>query len=361
MTNPVLLPAGQELFDWLRRGGRPDRASSFVWWLYSWRAVWLEFSYSALRKNSPPLSPNHQNGEGFVFVQGFWRSGTTLLHELLSEIPHCGAPRTWQCMDPSAMLVPRIRLRGNRTVQRPMDQISISTFSPQEDEFALMAMGVPSVYRGFLDPRRLPELVPLTNQAHWMQKERESWLRALDTFLAWCREPDNDHLIIKSPNHVFRTYALAAHFPKARFLWILRDPAAVWRSNLKMWQAMIERYSLWTAAKRELEDFLEAAFNAYADLLEEMQSNGSFLLQPAYSYELLTSYPSIVLPELLDSLGLGPWSELPIALQASLLAKPRTVADPREAPQDAPASVLNRLREIQDAILCVRQNTSDGK
>lgn len=258
------------------------------------------------------------------------------------------------------MLVPQVRLRDTRTVKRPMDQIEISTFSPQEDEFALLAMGVPSVYRGFLDPRRLPELVPLTDQAYWMEKEHESWLRTLDTFLAWCREPDKDHLIIKSPNHVFRTYALAAHFPKARFLWILRDPAAVWRSNLKMWRAMIERYSLWTTAKRELEEFLEAALNAYAGLLEEMHSNGCFRRQPAYSYDLLTSYPGIVLPELLDHLGLGPWSELPIALQASLLAKPYAVAEPREVPADAPASVLYRLREIQEAILCVHQDNSRG-
>lgn len=258
------------------------------------------------------------------------------------------------------MLAPLKWPRGDRTVQRPMDQVEISTFSPQEDEFALMAMGVPSVYRGFLDPRRLPELVPLTNQAYWMEKEHESWLRTLDTFLAWCWEPDIDHLIIKSPNHIFRTYALAAHFPKAHFLWILRDPGAVWRSNLKMWRVMIERYSLWTPSKWELEEFLEAALNAYANLLEEMHSNGSFLLQPAYSYELLTSYPGIVLPELLDHLGMGLWSKLPAALQASLLAKPHAAAKSREIPADAPASGLYRLREIQEAILSVSQDTFRG-
>ena len=33
----------------------------------------------------------------------------------------------------------------------------------------------------------------------------------------------------------------------------------LWRSNLKMWRAMIARYALWLPRDRELEDFLEAA------------------------------------------------------------------------------------------------------
>lgn len=295
---------------------------------------------------------SYPEGEGLVFIQGFWRSGTTLLHELLADIPGCAAPHTWQCMDPSAMLTPSSEPRANQAVQRPMDRVMVSPLSPQEDEFALLAMGCPSVYRGFLDPRRLPELVPLTDPAYWAA-EPEEWLNILRAFLAWCGKPVQNRMILKSPNHVFRTLALVAHFPKARYLWILRDPAAVWRSNLKMWRAMIERYSLWTATKRELEEFLEAALNAYADLLEEMHDKGYFRHHRAYSYAALTSHPDVLLPDMLDHLGLGPWSELPAALQASLLAKPHAAVEQREIPAGAPASLLYRLREIQEAILCV--------
>ena len=248
------------------------------------------------------------------------------------------------------MLAPFVRHREDQAVQRPMDQVMISTLSPQEDEFALMAMGIPSVYRGFLDPRRLPELVCLTEPAYWLEATPQ-WLSTLEAFLARCREPGRDRLIVKNPCHVFRVHALAAHFPKARSVWILRDPADLWRSNLKMWRAMIERYSLWTVQNRELECFLEAALKAYAKLLEDLHCRGCFRHQPICSYEALTNNPAGILPALVNRLELGPWSDLDMRLQAKLLSRPKTTAAQREIPADAPKSLLLRIRAIQETIL----------
>ena len=248
------------------------------------------------------------------------------------------------------MLAPFIRQREDQAIQRPMDQVMISAFSPQEDEFALMSMGIPSVYRGFLDPRRLPELVPLTEPAYWLESNSQ-WLRTFEAFLALCLEPGRDCLIVKNPCHVFRVYALAAHFPKARSVWILRDPADLWRSNLKMWRAMIERYSLWTVQNRELEYFLEAALKAYAKLLEDLHCKGCFRDQPVCSYDALTNDPAAILPALVDRLGLGPWSDLDVSLQAKLLSWPKTTPAQREIPADAPESLLLRIRAIHETIL----------
>lgn len=248
------------------------------------------------------------------------------------------------------MLAPFVRHREDQAVQRPMDQVMISAFSPQEDEFALMAMGIPSVYRGFLDPRRLSELVCLTEPGYWLDATSQ-WWRTLEAFLAWCREPGRDRLIVKNPCHLFRVYALAEHFPKARSVWILRDPADLWRSNLKMWRAMIERYSLWTAQNRDLEYFLEAALKAYAKLLEDLHDKGCFRNQPVCSYDELTNDPAAILPALVDRLGLGPWSDLDVSLQARLLSRPKTTAAHRDIPANAPESLLLRIRAIQETIL----------
>ena len=345
------MPAGQELAGWLCSGGRPDRATRAILWLYRWRAFWLERSYVLLRSTGPATQAfPYPEGQGLIFVQGFWRAGTTLFHELLAEIPGCTVPHTWQCMNPSSMLAPFMRPPERQTVQRPMDQVMISPLSPQEDEFALMAMGIPSVYRGFLDPRRLPELAFATDPAYWLEANSH-WLDKLEAFLAWCREPGLDCLIVKNPSHVFRFHALAAHFPKARFVWILRDPAELWRSNLKMWRAMIDRYGLWTAQDHELEQFLEVALRAYTELLEDLHCKGYFRHHPLCSYEALTNNPAAVLPALLDRIGLGPWSDLGVSLKASLLARPKVIAAQREIPADAPESLLLRLRRIQETIL----------
>jgi hypothetical protein len=118
-----------------------------------------------------------------------------------------------------------------------------------------------------------------------------------------------------------------------------------------MWRAMIERYSLWTVQNRELEYFLEAALKAYATLLEDLHCKGCFRNQPVCSYEALTNCPAAILPTLVDRLGLGPWSELDVSLQTSLLSRPKTTAAQRGIPADAPESLLLQIRAIQETIL----------
>jgi len=359
MSGRPLLAAGKELTRWLRLGGRPDQAPRPVIWLYRWRAFWLERSYNQLQKTGPSAQEfAFPEGEGLIFIQGFWRAGTTLFHELMSELPNCAAPRTWQCMDPSAMLTPGGRPSGTETIQRPMDQVMITADSPQEDEFALMAMGVPSVYRGFLDPRRLPELKYLLDPFFWTEAD-PSWLRTLEAFLAWCREPARKYLVVKSPNHIFRSPALAAHFPRARFAWILRDPMELWRSNLKMWRAMIARYALWMPHNRELEDFLEAALLAYSKILEDSYTKGSFRNQTAFSFEALVKDPAIELPSVIDRLGLGPWESMDDKLQDRMLAKPKESKAKPAHPSEGPIALLNRLRELQEAILLEPRNINE--
>ena len=57
-------------------------------WLYRWRAFWVERSYKLLEKTGPAAEASaFPEGEGLIFIQGFWRAGTTLFHELLSELP----------------------------------------------------------------------------------------------------------------------------------------------------------------------------------------------------------------------------------------------------------------------------------
>jgi hypothetical protein len=351
LSGRPLLAAGRDLTDWLCLGGIPDHAPRTALWLYRWRAFWLERSYSLLQRTGPSLQDfPFPEGEGLIFIQGFWRAGTTLFHELLAELPNCAAPRTWQCMDPSAMLTPAGRPSGADAIRRPMDRVIITADSPQEDEFALMAMGVPSVYSGFLDPRRLPELKRLLDPFFWMQADPR-WLSTLEAFLAWCREPTRKFLIVKSPNHVFRSPALLTHFSRARFVWILRDPTEIWRSNLKMWRAMIGRYSLWSAQNGELEDFLEAALLAYSNLLEDAYVKGSFRNQPAFSYEALVKDPATVLPAFMNRLGLGAWESMDEKLKTRLLARPQESKENSLPPNETPIAILGRLKEIQEAIL----------
>ena len=349
MSHQPFLAAGRALVHWLREGGEPGCAPRSALWLYRWQAFWLEKHYALLRKTGPGAQPfPFPEGEGLVFILGFWRSGTTLLHDLLAGAPGCCAPQTWQCMDPSALLVGGRRPGDAAAIRRPMDEVLVSAGSPQEDEFALMAMGVPSVYRGFLDPRRLPDVEPLLDQSYW-ESTTPGWQETLECFLSWSKEKDRHRMVLKSPNHLFRFRALVSRYPRAKFIWILRSPTEVWQSNLRMWRAMTTRYGLWECQGVELETFLFQALGAYADLLKDLNQEGTFHSSPVISYEDLVANPGAILSPLASPLALGPWDSWGPAVLSQFHPKPLRVAS--AMPEGAATDLLARIKDLHQAIL----------
>ncbi|MCH5376649.1 MAG: glutamate synthase-related protein [Planctomycetes bacterium] len=96
-----------------------------------------------------------------VFIIGHWRSGTTLLHELLVRDPQFAYPNTYECFAPSHFLVSEWiipRLVGFLLPKRrPMDNMGAGFGYPQEDEFAICIMGAPSPYSRLAFPNHKPE------------------------------------------------------------------------------------------------------------------------------------------------------------------------------------------------------------
>ena len=85
-----------------------------------------------------------------IFVIGHWRSGTTLLHELLVRDPRHTYPDTYACFAPNHFLISswviKPCLKFLLPSRRPTDNMAAGWDHPQEDEFALCNMGVPSPY-----------------------------------------------------------------------------------------------------------------------------------------------------------------------------------------------------------------------
>jgi len=83
-----------------------------------------------------------------IVILGHWRSGTTLLHELLARDPRLVAPSTIQCAVPSHFVLSEQfateRLGFLLPARRPMDAMRMGFTRPQEDELALCNLGIPS-------------------------------------------------------------------------------------------------------------------------------------------------------------------------------------------------------------------------
>src|SRR4030095_4005713 len=96
-----------------------------------------------------------------LFIIGHWRSGTTLLHELLTLDQRHTYPTTYECFFPNHFLLTEwyfTRLfRFAVPSRRPMDNMSMSWDRPQEDAFGLCNLGQPSPYLTIAFPNCRPQ------------------------------------------------------------------------------------------------------------------------------------------------------------------------------------------------------------
>jgi hypothetical protein len=344
---PSFLPAGRELVAWLRAGAGPDRPRRLVLWTYRWKAYWFDSNWQRQQALQPVGDFAGEAGRNLLFILGFWRSGTTLLHELLALGPGMAAPRTWQCMNPSGFRITGPP-RSWAAESRPMDAMMVSAFSPQEDEFALLARGAPSVYRAWLDPRRWEEVLPALEQDTWLSLRVDKWLADWRTFLGWCFPPGAARLAVKSPNHTFRAQALRRAWPKARFVWALRDPLDTWLSNRKMWRAMTATYGLWQWRDEDLDRFLFKAFAEYARALRWSADALDATTAMYVDFDRLTGATAEVMRALTARLDLGVWDAWLPVLQPRLDESAGYAPETRRAATPLPHYAQALIEDVRD-------------
>lgn len=177
-----------------------------------------------------------------LFVLGHWRSGTTLLHELLILDERHTYPNTYECFAPlhfawTEWFVPSL-LRWLLPATRPMDMMEAGWERPQEDEFALCNMGIPSPYLAWAFPRNGPVAEEYLDLVGLSDAERERWKRALREFVQSVAAIRNRRIILKSPTHTARVKTLLEVFPDARFVHIVRDPLALFPSTMRLWNTL---------------------------------------------------------------------------------------------------------------------------
>jgi omega-hydroxy-beta-dihydromenaquinone-9 sulfotransferase len=305
MREPIVYPVGGTTFSWIKQGGRPDRGGWLHKFMFRWQSQWFDRNL-ALQSRLQDARPCRNDP---VFILGLWRAGTTFLHDLLSSCPGMISPSTWQCMNASSFRL-RTSPRCRTSVKRPMDGMTIDALSPQEDEFALLALGIPSVYRGFFDPRRLPELALWLDPDFWMDKAPIGWMEVWLRFLNGIVENSSSRLILKSPGHTFRINAVTETFPDATYIWLVRDPTETFLSNRKMWLSMFKRYSLWNWDFSLLDEFLGQALDFAAECLARatrLFSKDRLVVVP---FERITSVTLDSLEAINRRLYLGDWNEI---------------------------------------------------
>lgn len=244
-----------------------------------------------------------------LVVLGYWRSGTTLLHELLCLDTRYCYPTTHACMNPHHFLFSEasaLAQEGTAT-QRPMDEMEVRRGSPQEDEFALLSLGARSPYEALLIPAILPEALKLTDPQDLSPEDEKRWKEVFLGFLAGVSVRGGGRpMILKSPTHGVRVSTLRELLPDARFLLIVRDPMTSFESVVRMWRKMFELYALEPIPS---DDSIRGAVLADRPRFEAKLATGTAGLPDnrfmKISYESLIAKPVQVIEQLYDRLELG--------------------------------------------------------
>ncbi len=250
-----------------------------------------------------------------IFVIGHWRSGTTLMHELLALDKRLAFPSTTDTFTPNHFLL-TWRIFGPMLwlllpSKRPMDDMAIRFNSPQEDDFALCAYGAPTPYRRVAFPNRkgrdhLQLNLSLSEPAQRveLQKAMEHFIKSLTI------RYKGKQLVLKSPPHTGRIRQLAQWFPQAKFVHLSRHPHKLVASTMRLWK-LLDRHQAFQMANYddnwmknyvfECKDLMYQAYFQHRDSLPANQL-------AEVSFESLIEDPVNVMRGVYDQLELDGFS-----------------------------------------------------
>lgn len=251
-----------------------------------------------------------------IFILGHWRSGTTLLHELMMTDPRFACPNTYQCFAPWHFVISEammVRFGGFLLPKkRPMDNMAAGWTLPQEDEFALMNLGAPSPYLRIAFPKTEDPSLEYLTLAGLSDQQRSRWRDKLLWFMrALTFHHNGKRLVLKSPTHTGRVAELARMFPQAKFIHLTRDPRKLFLSTLRLWKSLEDVQALQRSRDESyMRDYVsECLTRMYAQFESDREQVDSQHLVDL-RYEDLVASPLETLRSLYQQLDLGDFSEV---------------------------------------------------
>lgn len=278
-----------------------------------------------------------------VFVLGHWRSGTTLLHEVLQLDDAYGCPNTFQCGAPWHFLLTEgvITKFGSFLLpeKRPMDNMKVGWKLPQEDEFALMCLGAVSPYTRIGFPKDSPEIASLSSTTFPADK-LEYWKKCFHWFMQATTYHEGKPMILKSPTHTGRVKLLSEMYPDARFIHIARNPKSMIPSTIRLWESLCEVQALQNnATKQADEDYVFECF----DTMYEGYESGKQTLSPdrliEIKYEIFVKEPVTTMESIYSQLQLGDFEQVKPKIEARMNAD----KDYKTNRWEVPTELANRI------------------
>lgn len=206
-----------------------------------------------------------------VFIIGHWRSGTTLLHNLLCRDPQFGYCTTYQTVFPHLMLYGRELFKALAALcmptSRPTDHLELTVSQPQEEEFALSNMTHAAFYHFWIFPRRYEfyrERYLFFDTA--TDAEVTEFCTALRTLIHICLHcQGKSRFLSKNPPHTARIPLLLSMFPDAKFIYIHRNSADVIRSTKSFFRQTLAALTLQSFSESYIDNQIVSTYSKMID------------------------------------------------------------------------------------------------
>ncbi len=226
--------------------------------------LWERFVFNKKLKNfefkKPPL-----------FILGHWRSGTTLLHNMLTKDPSAGYMSTYHALFPNNLTSKwlfRTFMKTYMPKKRWSDGVAMNVNFPQEDEFAFSNCQWNAYYNFFYFPEKYREFYEkAVHHKKLGSKEIDLWYNSYDKLVKKALiDTKGERVILKNPVNTGRIDKILKLYPDAKFLYIYRNPVTVFYSTRRFFQQLYP--TLWF--HKVDHDFIDKMiFDVYSWLLDD--------------------------------------------------------------------------------------------
>lgn len=246
-----------------------------------------------------------------IFIIGHWRSGTTHLHNVISQDPKLGYLSTLQAVFPTCS----VTLNNNRFLKgkvaglipekRMMDNVKMGLDYPQEEEFSISCMTTSSHHCNHF-PSTILESFDKYVLFNTSEKDKERWKAAyLEVIKKASYMAKGKRLVLKNPYNTARIKVLLELFPNAKFVHIYRNPYNIYVSSLHDFVKEAEEMALQDFSEK---DFADLCFQLYEKLMgaywesKDLVPKGNLT---EVAYEDLETNPLGEVQRIYDELGLA--------------------------------------------------------
>ncbi len=242
--------------------------------------LWEKIVFSKKLKNfkfeKPPL-----------FILGHWRSGTTLLHNMLTKDPSAAYMTTYQALFPNNLCSKwlfRTFMKLKMPAKRPSDGVALNIDFPQEDEFAFSNCQWNAYYNFFYFPKHYKEFYEKSvHQKNLSKTEIDLWFKSYDQLIKKAIiNTKGERVIFKNPVNTARIDKILKLYPDAKFLYIQRNPYTVFYSTRRFFQQLNPTLWLHKVDNQFIDNMI---FDIYSWLQDDYLKNKS-LIPPENLMEL---------------------------------------------------------------------------